>query len=480
MPADLDDLFTVLGRQADTIPIGTASQARRRGDQRRNRHRAVLASAAAVVLLLTGAGVVSLRQHRKADPILPATTPSRVRGLAQLGEPLPVPAGQNWSAARISGDRVVGLANSEAVAVDTRTGTSLWTLNGSWIGVVATAATIILVRREEIQPEDIKAGERRVLEFHDPATGAKRWQLPHTTDDRLILHDDVLVRLDATTRRTTAYSLARGKPLWAVTDDATLISGMRTGADHSEDLYGVSSALYQPESEKAFPYTDDRLVSISAKGRVTIRDIHTGRVRSTAQGQPNPEDLLAYEGSIYTTVTADPGRAPASLSRVLYAPRDPWMWDSAFPCGPDRLCLFEYRYLDPATEKMEAHLVMIDSVTGRVVRTTGAVPLSGTHAMRAGHIMASGGGNKGTALYDENGEARYSDNGVGGFVDDGNVLTLTRDAGDGRFTVRGVSNIDFRKVTLGVIPELSGRCDWNDDLLTCPTGKGLYTWRFTR
>jgi PQQ-like domain len=478
---ELDDLFTAWGRQADAIPIGTAAQARHRGDRRRARQRAVLASAAAVVLLLTGAGVLSLRQHRKADPILPATTPARVQGLAPLGEPLPVPAGQHWTAARISGDRVIGLATSEAVAVDTRTGTSLWTLNGTWIGVVATASTVILVRREDVQPEDIKAGQRRVMEFHDPATGADRWELPHTTDDLLVLHQDVLVRLIAGTRRLEARDLVTGKVLWAAASDgSTMISGMRVEADAAEDFYGVGSALYQPESEKAFPYTDDRLVSITPQGRVTIRDIKTGQVRSTAQGQPDPEELSAYEGTVYTVVPAHPGRAPATLSRVLYAPHDPWMWDRTFPCGVTRLCLFEYRYLDPSTEKREAHLVMIDAGTGQVVRTTGAVPVTGVNSVRLGHIMVSGTGLKGTALYDENGEARYSDNGVGGFVDDGNALTLTRDAGDGRFTVRGISNIDFRKVTLGVIPELSGRCDWNDDLLTCPTGKGLHTWRLTR
>lgn len=480
MSTELDDLFTALGRQADALPIGTAAQARRRGEQRRNRQRAVFASAAAVVLLLTGAGVVSLRQHRKADPILPATTPARVRGLAQLGEPLPAPAGQNWTAARISGERIIGFTGSEVVAVDGRTAEKLWILNGAWIGMAATAKTVILFRRDDPQPEDFKAGERRVMEFHDPATGAERWELPHTTDDQLVLHRDTLVRLNAETGRIEARDLVSGKTLWTAADGSKMISGMRVESDAAEDLYGTSSVLYQPESEKAFPYTDDRLISATAKGRVTIRDIRSGKVRSTEQGQPDPQDLSGYEGSVYTDMTASLGRAPATPSRVLYAPHDPWTWNSAFPCGTGRICLFEYRDLDPAAEKQEAHLVMIDATTGRILRTTGAVPITGVSSVRLGHIMTSGGGRQGTALYDENGEARYSDNGIGGFADDGNAITLTRDAGDGRFTVRGVSNIDFHKVTLGVIPELSGRCDWDDDLLTCPTGKGLYTWQFTR
>ncbi len=483
MPVDLDELFTSLARQSDALPIGTSAQARRRGEQRRNRSRAVLATAAAVLLILAGVGVINLR-HRDAEPILPATTPSRIRGMAQLGDPVQPPAGETWRAARISGDRVIGLSNSELAAIDTRTGRRLWTVPGlstSYLGVVATAKAVILVRSSDKQPEDIKGAEARVMEFHDPATGAERWTLPHTTDDRLVLHRDVLVRLAAGTGRITAYSLDSGKTLWSAPDRAKLISGMQTEADASEDHYGVSSALYMPESEKAFPYTDDRLISITAKGRVVIRNIRTGKVRSTVQGRPNPEGLSGYGGTVYTEEFSAGGRVPGTPARLLYAPRRPWNWNQAFPCGPDRLCLFEYRPVgDPAEEKAEAHLVVIDAKTGKVLRTTGAVPQNGSNAVRLGHIMTSGTGLKGTALYDEAGQARYSDNGIGGFIDDGNALTLTRDAGDGRFTARGISNIDFKKIELGTMPELSGRCDWNEDLLTCPTQQGLHTWRFTR
>ncbi|MFI1989359.1 PQQ-binding-like beta-propeller repeat protein [Actinoplanes sp. NPDC020271] len=483
MSTELEEMFTALARQADAITLGGAEQARDRGRQRRNRQRAVLASAAAVILLLTGAGVVSARLHRKADPILAATTPARIRGLAQLGDPVAPLFGETWKAARIAGNRVFGLSRGQAIAIDTRTGQRLWTLPGlddTYLGLVATAKMVLLVRREASQPDDIKAGERRVLQAYDAVTGRSSWLLTYTTDDRLVLHEDVLVQLTATDHRITAHALDSGKTLWSASGGATVISGMRVAADNSEDHYGVSSALYSPESEKAFPYTDDRLVSITAAGQVVIRDIRTGKIRSTAQSRPNPEQLLGYEGTIYTEDSGEDGRILGTPGRRLYTPHDPWYWNDFFPCGPQRLCLYEYRDLDGTTERQEAHLVMMDAATGQVLRSTAAVPLIGDHGVRLGHVMTSAGGDKGTALYDENGQARYADNGIGGFADDGNALTLTRDAGDGQFTVRGVSNIDFRKVTLGVIPELSGRCDWNDDLLTCPTGKGLYTWRLTR
>jgi hypothetical protein len=398
--------------------------------------------------------------------------------MAPVGEPLKAPAGQTWTAARISGNRVIGLTGSAVVAVDAGTGKPLWTRPGTWFGVATTARAIILVQRGDVQPEALTAPENRILTIHDPATGAQRWKLPHTTADRLVLHRDVLVRLDAATGRIRAHDLPSGKSLWSAAAGATLISGMETEADASEDHGGVSGALYQPETEKAFPFSDDRLVSITAEGRVTIRNIRSGKVLSTAQGRAGAEGLLGYEGSIYTEVSGAGGRAVATPARLLYAPSPPWYWNDFFPCGRERACMYEYR--DIAPDKQEAHLLVIDRKSGEVVRTTGAVPLIGTHAVRLGHIMTSAGGDKGTALYDENGQARYSDHGIGGFVDDGNALTLTRDAGDGRFTVRGISNIDFQRIKLGTMPEISGRCDWNEDLLTCPTGRGLYVWRFTR
>ncbi|AEV88165.1 hypothetical protein ACWT_7155 [Actinoplanes sp. SE50] len=476
MSTDLDELFTTLGRQADAVPIGTAEQARRRGAQLRTRQRAVLAGAAAVVLVLAGAGVLAVRQHRLTDPVLPATTPSRIRGLAPLGEPLPAPAGETWTAARIAGDRVIGLSKTRAIAIDAGTGRTLWTLPGldsTYLGVATTAKSVILVRQPAPAVEDIKAPDNRVLEFHDPATGAKRWQLPHTTGDRLVLHRDVVVRLSKTTGRIDAYDLAGGRRLWTAAAGATMISGMLTGADASEDVSGGGAALFSPESEKAFPVTDDRLVSITSGGQVVIRNIRTGKVQSQTRARRDAQELIAYEGMVYTEESTPGGLGIGTPQRILYDRQGSWAMDRYFPCGHDRLCLYE-------TDGSDVRLLLIDAVGGTVLRRTGAVPLSGTSSVRLGHVMTSGGGDKGTALYDENGQARYSDNGIGGFIDDGNVLTLTRDAGDGRFTARGVSNIDYRKVTLGTMPEISGRCDWDTGLLTCPTGQGLYSWRFTR
>ncbi|MBW6437894.1 PQQ-like beta-propeller repeat protein [Actinoplanes hulinensis] len=495
MPADLDDLFTALGRQADTFPLAGADGARQRGRQRRARHRAVLAGIA-VLLVLTGVGVAVTRD-RHAEPILPATTPSRVRGLSPVGEPLRLGDGRMWNNARISGNRVIGFSTvgdggHETVAVDTSTGATLWRISSRatyYRGVAATTAAVILLRESNDFSKEIDDPQNRVLEFHDPATGTKRWELAHTDHDRLVLHEKVLVRMIATTGVTEAYDLVTGRRLWSVqggADRPVLMDGMVTESDAHE--YGSgNNGLFDPSTEKAFPYTDDRLVQVTGTGRVVIRDIGTGKVRSTAQAWTTALDVwergndstgidsvTAYEGTVYLTAYDDKGTQIGTPDRILYRPQEPWRWEKFFPCGRGRLCVLEFQ------GDREARLVMIDAATGEVLRTTGAVPGSGIASMRDDRLMMSLGGGGGTALYDPNGQAMYSDNGFGGFLDDGNVLTLTQDAGDRQYTARGVSTVDYKKSKIGILPEVSGRCDWDETVLTCPAGRELRIWRFTR
>ncbi|MBO3736216.1 outer membrane protein assembly factor BamB family protein [Actinoplanes flavus] len=495
MPADLDDLFTALGRQADTLPLAGAERARERGRQRRTRNRAALAGLA-VLLVLTGAGLAVTRD-RHAEPILPATTPARVRGLAPVGEPPRLAEGRMWNNARISGNRVIGFSTiegggHETVAVDASTGATLWRLSSSdsyFRGVAATAEAVILLRELNVASGEIDAPQDRILYFHDPATGTERWKLAYTDDDRLVLHEETLVRLINTTGVTEAYDLASGRRLWSApggADRPVLMSGMATEADGREFGSG-NDALFDPSTERAYPYSDNRLVQLTGKGRVVIRDIRTGKVRSRIQSRvssaaaalasPRWEgvmEITAYEGTVYLTETIENGFQLGTPTQVFPPSQGTWSWTHFVPCERERVCVLEQQ------GEREARLVMIDAATGTVLRTTGAVPGSGVASMRDGRIMMSFGGNGGTALYDPNGQAMYSDNGFGGFLDDGNVLTLTQDAGDRKYTARGVSTIDYKKSKLGVLPEVSGRCDWDETVLTCPAGRELRIWRFTR
>lgn len=493
MPADLDELFTAMGRQADTLPLAGADHARQRGRSRRVRSRAALA--AAVAVLLVGVGVTVTRERRGADPILPATHPARIRGLAPLGEPLRLADGRMWTAARISGDRVIGFSGDaagsavgshETFALDTTTGATAWKLSGqasSFLGVFTTPEAVMLLNELRRESEASDAPGERSLEFHDPATGAKRWALRHTSRDRLVLHEAVLVRLVGATGSIEAHDLVTGKRLWAVpsgADRPRVITGTRTGADHHE-IAGDGSGLYDPSSQKAFPYTDDRLVQLGVNGGITVRDIRTGKVRSTVQGRPDAETVTAYEDTVLTAEPGDGGWSIGPASRILYRSQQPWDMTGYFLCATDRLCVYETR--EGSDGRPEARQLLIDTTNGDVLRTTGAVLPIGVSSVRGGHLMTSGGGGmggNGTALYDENGRPMYSDSGFGGFIDDGNVLTLTQDARDRTFVARGISNIDFREAKIGTVPEISGRCDWTEELLACPAGRELWVWRFTR
>ncbi|BEL11787.1 hypothetical protein Q0Z83_099780 [Actinoplanes sichuanensis] len=494
MPADLDELFTALSRQADAIPLAGVERARQRGRQRRARGRAALA-AAAVVLVALGTGLAVHRPNPRPEPLLPATDPARIRGMAPVGEPLRIADGRMWNNTRIAGDRVIGFSadgngGHETTAVDARTGAALWRISAResyYRGVATTPKVVILLRELEVRSEAMDEPVERILEFHDPATGAKTWELRHTDRDRFVLHQDVLVRLIGATTAIEGYDLVRGRKLWtapagSTPDDdslppARMISGMATGAI-TEDRTG--SVLFNPEYADAVPMSDDRLVDMSRSGLVTIRDIRTGQVRSTMPGRAGAEDLSAYEGTIYTVVRGDGAlNGIAAADRVIYRNEQPWYFESHIPCGRDRLCVIENDGNAPA-EQPVARMSMINAKTGTVLRTTGAVPRYGDDSSRLGHVLTSSGGEKATTLYDENGQARYSDFGVGGFVDDGNALTMTQNAGDRNYQVRGVSNVDFQKVELGEIPEISGRCDWDEKILTCPAGQELWIWRFNR
>jgi hypothetical protein len=497
VPADLDDLFTALSRQADAIPLAGVEHARQRGRQRRARSRAALA-AAAVVLVAVGTGLAVNRPHPAPEPLLPATNPARLRGMAPVGEPLGIADGRMWNNTRIAGDRVIGFSadgngGHETVALDARTGAVLWRITGTdsyYRGVATTSKVVILVRELETRSETLTEPPDRILEFHDPATGAKTWELRETGHDGFVLHQDVLVRLVGTTTALEGYDLVSGRKLWTapagitpagdsvVPPPARMISGMRVAADGGADEN--ISALFSPDAADAVPFTDDRLVDVSRSGQITIRDIRTGEVRSTMPGRPDAEQLSAYDGTVYTLGRADGTLAVvASGDRVVHRSAAPWILDSHFPCGRDRLCVLESDS-NATPEQPVARMLVIDAKTGTVIRTTGAVPRYGDNSFRLGHVLTSGTGEKGTTLYDESGQARYSDFGVGGFVDDGNALTMAQNAGDRSYVVRGVSNVDFQKIELGEIPEVSGRCDWDEKILSCPAGQELWIWRFNR
>ena len=91
----------------------------------------------------------------------------------------------------------------------------------------------------------------RILLFHDPATGAKRWELRHTDRDQFVLHEDVLVRLADATRALEGYDLARGRRLWTVPagadrPDYASINMNEPGTEALADLLTRDATLEMP------------------------------------------------------------------------------------------------------------------------------------------------------------------------------------------------------------------------------------------
>ncbi|BAL92251.1 hypothetical protein AMIS_70310 [Actinoplanes missouriensis 431] len=464
MSADLDDLFTALGRHCDALPPPGVADARRRGAARR-RNRA-LAAAAAVLLVLAGAGVVTW-QRRHAEPILPATTPARIRGMAPVGEPLRLPAGSTWTSARISGTHVYGLAgapDSRVQALDAATGVTTW-----------TAATPPSAAALTVTPRAVLLRGDDGWRFHDPDTGAVLWTPAIGDRWRVLSHTDVALLVDLRSGDLAGHDIVTGRKLWTASGGGHPLQGlnvMRTAAD------GADFAPYGT-GDRDTPFTDDRLILVTEKGDVVIRDIRTGRVRTTVPAaRPDVGGVTGYEGIVYTTDRVD-GRisiratdTDAGTSAIVYRRGAA---QTFFPCGPRRLCVYE-------EQQSGMVLLLIDVTDGRILRETPAPRGAGAGAARNGRVATSitVGSDSWTVVLDENGGQLAEAPGAGGFIDDGNVLALVRDPATGRFTARAISGVDGRTIDLGEMPEISGGCDWNADYLTCPTGSELWTWKFER
>ncbi|MEU4687846.1 PQQ-binding-like beta-propeller repeat protein [Actinoplanes sp. NPDC023714] len=477
MFADLERMFAAAGRHADLHPLAGLEEVRRRGDRRR-RTRAALAVAAVVILVLAGAGIV--RQTRHVTPILPATTPARVRGMEPVGEPLRTSAVEFWNGARIAGSHVAAMTSGVRATLsglDAATGKQAWT-------------SIVLPRTSRIDgfiatPRALILKNDPVLQFSDPANGLLRWELPLGRGDRIELHVDVIARITGDTRAVEGYDIVTGQRLWSAPagpDRPDRLGGMRTAADPNEISASGNSPFSFMNATKAFPFTDDRLIVVTEKGTVMIRDVRTGELRATVPAKATGEgDVIGYEGMVYTSgpgrgilaTSTDPGSGPPAL--VHRGANEGYL-----PCGPDRLCVFESRSLTEWTHG--SYLLVIDATTGRVLRETPAPGGWQVNSARLGRIVQSGMAGAGhfTAILGDDGALLAEVPGVGGFIDDGNVLSLVRDNATGRFTAVSTSAVDGRRTELGTMPEISGRCDWNAEYLTCPTGSELWTWRFLR
>ena len=340
MPADLDELFTDLGRTADAIPLGPAERARRRG-RRRNRNAAALV--AAVVCLIALGVAVGVRHERRTDhPVAPPGP------LPMVGAPLPYGGPARYAVSTVSDGRAFTAWQSadrevRVNATDLRTGAPSWSARtvgrfDELGGVTALAAAVmVVVVPDSSAVPPTGAGPDRTAYVYDPATGRFRWKLAFGVADDLVVHERMLVRMSAATGRTEAFDWVTGDRRWQVppgADRPRRTMGMRTG-DHRAAL------------------TDDRLIQVTEAGAVRVRDLGTGSLSATVATLRPPRegyDYLAYDGWLYSTERSGGTTTPFRVVGTYLGGNGPVVLQDVgpghvigpmWPCGAGLLCLVD-------------------------------------------------------------------------------------------------------------------------------------------
>ena len=479
MAVDLDEMFAALGRHADEIPLAPAGAARRRGRQR-TRTRALVA-AAAVCLVAVGVGV-TVNHHRHLNrPDTPVATSG---ALPEVGSPLDFGGPVTDAIAAIAGGRVFTAwsaadGRTRLAASDLHTGAVLWSVRApaapgetfNHLQALPQAVVLTLARPD---------GDDGYTKYaFDPQDGRLRWKLAIGAGDDVVIHSTGLVRASAGTGRTEAVDWVTGRQRWSVpagADRPVLTRGMYVPGD--DDRAGAA--------ELPTGFTDDRLVQVTATGKVQVRDATTGELRRTVTAAaPDPDygvhTYAAYDGMLYNSERAGADtrgyrirvtdlRTDQGGSRVVLSEGAGHRMSGLVPCGPQRLCV-----ADSATDGRTT-LAAIDAATGRRLWQATAPDNSGPVGALHGRTLVSSGqetvllGSDGAQLF----HTSYAS--VGWF--DAELLLIYPAAVAGSVAVLTTAN---RRITaLGDVPAATGGCTWTAERLACPTGTSLRIWSLTR
>ncbi|MCA2216700.1 outer membrane protein assembly factor BamB family protein [Jidongwangia harbinensis] len=405
MPTDLDELFGTLRRTADAVPLGTAADARRRGDRRTGTR---AATAAAATVLLIGAGVGVTTRHEQPDTRRAPVATAPAAPLAAVGEPVGFGGTPDRSEVSVTPDRAfTGWRTADGTVrvrgIDLTTGRPAWparTLGtfDDFEGVDAHRAGVLVT----VTP-DRNAAQRQRIHVLDPETGTTRWQLSlDTAEQELTRYADRLVITSRRTGATRARDWVTGRALWdapGAGEAVTLVLG--------EAVAGVPVRSGGPSADE---YTGDRLVQVTAGGKVLARDVRTGlRVRTVVGGGVTPEDtLLAYQNRLFhadrTDAVGEPYRVRVTGldggAGMVYRGPSGRSFTSLAACGPDRICV-----IDNARGSFRfSEIAAIDTRTGLEVWRTAAPPGSSSMDFRNDRLLVTGDGDGSagdhSALYD--------------------------------------------------------------------------------
>lgn len=486
MSTDLDRMFTALGRDADEIPLGAPSTARRRGERRRRTHLVAAGLATACVLAAGMAGGSWLKRDAAGpEPVAPPPDrPVQLGPARPLGDEIRYGGQQvRFGLTAIAGNRAYAGWQEEdgtlrVAAADLETGKAAWparTLGefDDTNGIIAVPRALLAIgeRNDGTVPD-------QQLYVVDPDTGRVRWELPFDINgDDLLFYDSVLVHVTEA-GAISARDWGNGQVVWAEAAPAD-------PPVESLGVYGPADAL--PGSDAPFPahLSDPRLLQITAGGALVVRDSATGAVRSTRPGVGIGADshYLAYDGRLYIThrgmdpnrvVVADVDGAGAARELRKAAPGSNYL--DMVPCGTDRICLLEGKGTDESTE-----IAAVDVASGREVwrkpAPNGAQQLvpGGARVLVAG--MARQPDETSSALFDQDGTQLLGEadqRAALAWVSTGTLLSF----GDGKLAA--VTAADGSRQELGDSPIKDLRtprfCSWTERRLVCPGLTGFQVW----
>lgn len=467
MPIDLDDMFTTLGRHADTIPLAPPERARRRGQQRT---RTMVAAAATVCLIAAGVGAVIVRHER------PNAQVTSKRELPPVGAPIAL-GDQARVSTEVGADGRLYTAwqtpdgRLSLNAVDLRTGRVAWTVpqlgrrtaDTFFVNALPQALTVTLTQGSEGQ----------VTLILDPADGRQRWSLTSTAAHSLISHESGLIREES--GRTEAFDWVTGARLWHLPAPADPpVQTIGTYLDQNEGFL-----LGHP-----FVFTDNRLVQVTRAGKVQVRDITTGKLLRTVTSVPpdqDPRTFLAYDGWLYNDeheccgedgyrIRATDVRSAQGESKVVFTRGAGHRLDMLQMCGERRVCVTDRGPTGPAT------VSVLDLVTGRQLWQVDAPDDSSSVSTVHGYTLI-GGGRGEQVVYDRTGRRVHSipESSVTWLDTDTLLVLPTYTAG----TASRVTLPDGRVTPLGEVPAASDGCAWTPQRLACPVGASLRIWDLT-
>ncbi len=467
MPADLDDIFASVARQADVIPLGTADQARRRGRQR-TRNGALIGVAAAVCVVLTGVGV-AVRPDRQSDGKTVAPGPSTtasVGALPLVGAPIPYDRTVASATPAIAGGRVfsswLAADNSvTAVAASLSTGAVEWKVQG--VGGRGTQFTSV-----NAVPQGALVAADQTLNIFDPAgaaTGATDGVLTVADLDELVMHEKFLIRRWGVNGQIDAYNW-RGVTAkhWSV--DA--------GADLPVHILGMRTGSMNPQQES---YTDNRLLVVLKSGKVQVRDVTNGALLRTITPVSLPQagnNYLAYDGWLYEVGHPRSGpvdrvvamNVDTGASAVVVSGEPDHSLTSLDACGPGRVCVLN------DLNNGVAQVWAVD-VGQRRKLWSALAPGAGSLSASGGYVVAGGGAS--TKVFDPDGKEifRTAQSQVD-WLDAGRLLMLpTLDKGE----VSTVRIADGKVTRLGTVPARTDTCVHTADRLACATTTDLRIYR---